>query len=502
MRISTKELVCLAVLGSLAVFPAQPALTISLAKTSNVTCMKSVCTATAADAVMNVTHLQNLLNKVNRKLVSGSVAGDIVIAAPLTWSSTHTLTLDSYRSVIVNKPMSVTGTGGLTILTNDGGGLGGLFSFGSGANIVFWDLSSKLTIDGWSYTLVDDWATFVQTETNCGITHIALAAGIDAGATTYSAAPIQYSCGTTEGLGNTISNLTIAAVSSSYDRVGLFGSASGVIENIRLSNIQITGSAPDIVGGLVGVSNAQISGVSVSGSILFEKIKNRSSIIGGLVGWNGFEGTGVTIDSHSSATVQGSGNIGGLAGDNDGLIRNSSATGAVHSGAGLAGGLVGSSGTIWGGIIDSSYATGTVIGGSAGGLICSNENTIINSYATGEVKAGPGGQEGGLACSNGSNPGSISSSYATGAVGRAQDRVFGGLVGEDDSPSGYITASYWDVTTSGTKKAVGIGSASGITGLTTVQLQSGLPAGFDPAIWAENPSINGGLPYLISNPPT
>ena len=41
----------------------------------------------------------------------------------------------------------------------------------------------------------------------------------------------------------------------------------------------------------------------------------------------------------------------------------------------------------------------------------------------------------------------------------------------------------------------------GITGLTTAQLQSGLPAGFDPSIWAESPNINGGLPYLITNPP-
>jgi len=39
-------------------------------------------------------------------------------------------------------------------------------------------------------------------------------------------------------------------------------------------------------------------------------------------------------------------------------------------------------------------------------------------------------------------------------------------------------------------------------GLTTAQFQSGLPTGFDSAVWAENPAINGGLPYLIDNPPT
>jgi hypothetical protein len=33
-------------------------------------------------------------------------------------------------------------------------------------------------------------------------------------------------------------------------------------------------------------------------------------------------------------------------------------------------------------------------------------------------------------------------------------------------------------------------------------LQSGLPAGFDPAIWAESANMNGGLPYLLANPPS
>jgi hypothetical protein len=46
-----------------------------------------------------------------------------------------------------------------------------------------------------------------------------------------------------------------------------------------------------------------------------------------------------------------------------------------------------------------------------------------------------------------------------------------------------------------------IANDPGITGQTTAQLQAGLPAGFDPSIWAEDPGINNGLPYLIANPP-
>jgi hypothetical protein len=41
----------------------------------------------------------------------------------------------------------------------------------------------------------------------------------------------------------------------------------------------------------------------------------------------------------------------------------------------------------------------------------------------------------------------------------------------------------------------------GITGLTDAQLKSGLPAGFDPKIWAVNSKINNGYPYLLANPP-
>jgi hypothetical protein len=40
-----------------------------------------------------------------------------------------------------------------------------------------------------------------------------------------------------------------------------------------------------------------------------------------------------------------------------------------------------------------------------------------------------------------------------------------------------------------------------VTGLTSQQLKSGLPAGFDPCIWAEDKKINNGFPYLIANPP-
>jgi hypothetical protein len=75
---------------------------------------------------------------------------------------------------------------------------------------------------------------------------------------------------------------------------------------------------------------------------------------------------------------------------------------------------------------------------------------------------------------------------------------------------GYINAetfvdAYWDTDTSGvadpSRGAGNVSNEPGITGLSDAQLKSGLPSGFDPSIWAQSPSINGGFPYLIANPP-
>ncbi|MDE1939020.1 MAG: filamentous hemagglutinin N-terminal domain-containing protein [Alphaproteobacteria bacterium] len=55
--------------------------------------------------------------------------GDIFISSALSWSTSATLTLDAYRSVDINALVTVTGAGGVKIITNDGGG-GGDYSFG------------------------------------------------------------------------------------------------------------------------------------------------------------------------------------------------------------------------------------------------------------------------------------------------------------------------------------------------------------------------------------
>lgn len=78
-----------------------------------------------------------------------------------------------------------------------------------------------------------------------------------------------------------------------------------------------------------------------------------------------------------------------------------------------------------------------------------------------------------------------------------------GVAGGDDD----LGSDYWDMDTSGKGQGKGFGNCQdngcrrSVKGLTTEEFQSGLPDGFDPNIWGENASINGGFPYLIALPP-
>lgn len=43
-----------------------------------------------------------------------------VISAPVTWTSSHKLTVDSYNSIRINKPVVIEGTSGLNMLLKSG----------------------------------------------------------------------------------------------------------------------------------------------------------------------------------------------------------------------------------------------------------------------------------------------------------------------------------------------------------------------------------------------
>jgi hypothetical protein len=342
-------------------------------------------------------------------------------------------------------------------------------------------------------------------QTEGGITQPNSAANSIGGLVGYNESSIDHSS----------SSVSIHAVGY-YLIGGLVGrSGGGTISNSSASGALSNGPYNDTVGGLLGTTccGAPTSIVSshatgaVGGSLAGGLVGNlshagdtivnsyASGIVvafsgGGLVGWQGF-GTSIA-GSHATGNVSdpsyGGSSFGGLVGLGRGNITTSYATGNVsfhYASGGNAGGLVG----VNNGGIDRSFATGSVTGDYdsiiqyEGGLVGQSDGqqaAVTNSYATGDGSF-------------------IGESYEIGAV----SGIFqvGGFLGANVNSTGQASNDYWDTTTSGAASGVGHGNADGITGLTSAELQSGLPAGFDPSIWAESPSINNGFPYLIANPP-
>jgi hypothetical protein len=486
----------------------QAALVISpTGPTTNVSCASHVCTATAADAVLAVSRVKKLLATGSLKVATGSAAEDIEIDAAFSWTSAGTLTLDAQRSIAVNNPITVSGPGGLTIVTNDGG-TGGTFSFGGMAHVKFWSVTNALTINGNAYTLVDDIATLADDIASNPAGFYALAANYDATPDgSYSQAPIStIFTGTFEGLGNTISHLRINATNNA----GLFAETDypSLVENLGLSEVNAEGVNSGNSGGLVAYLNGgSLFGDHVGGQVT----ASNAGATGGLVGQTR---GGDISHSYSTATVLEKGkclcDVGGLVGGfGGGTIETSYATGTVTGqGESIVGGLIGSADAA---SVDQCYATGAVKGGwkaIVGGFVGQSgghtgANGLTNDYATGGVTGGLKATVGGFVGQN--RPGGLlADSYSIGAVSGQTGSVLGGFVGEDIS-SGLITDSYWDTTTSGiTNLSQGAGNISndpGITGMTTSQLQAGLPAGFSNSIWGESVSINGGLPFLLGIPP-
>lgn len=473
--------------------------TISSSATLNMTCSGGVCAPTATKAVLNVSDLENLLASGNVTVTttgSGGVqANDIDERAVLSWSSSSNLSLDAHRTISVDKVVSVTSLAGVALTTNDGGS-GGVLSFGETGSMSFANLSSALTVNGMSFALVNSIAALAHAIAANPAGDYALANAYDASKDgTYKSAPIATTLtGTVEGLGNTISNLSIVTQPKTGGLFGLFAllGSGGTIESVRMTGLKLTADQGVKGGGAVGGLVSENSGTLFDDHVAGTITTNRSPAAGGLTGGNKIGGA--IVDSSAKVRVSAPGSVGGLVGGNSGTIILSHADGAVKGGT--AGGLVGSNGS---GTISQSYATGPVTGGDsarAGGIVGLHleYGGINNSYATGAVTGGADAEVGGFSGEAGSP---IEDSYSTGAVAGGTGSVVGGFSGAEC----YCTNSDWDTTTSGTDQGTGFGNVSGLIGLTTEQLQSGLPNGFDPKVWAENPNINNGFPYLIANPP-
>jgi hypothetical protein len=447
------------------------AVTISAKPTKNITCnADNVCTPAATSAVLNANDLMNML-AVSSVVISTSpaasgVATNIVISAPLTWPTTSVLTLDSYSSVTVNSPVSLTGSGGLIVMTNDGGD-SGLLSFGGKGSVTFANLGGGLVINNEPYVLVNSPDELAQQIAGNPSGNYALAAPYDASGESYFSAVVAGEfTGKFEGLGNRIAHLTIHDTQAG-DPAALFAhlGAGGELHDVELATISVSGTSP--VGGVVAVNDGLVTGSIIDGSVS-AKLTDATAvgntmalIVGGLVGQN----NGMISYSHATPTVTGTLNdaqglgiatyAGGLVGLNNGPLSTILAAWAggpvkltvasknAASENNNVGGLVGLN--VRGFIVNYSFAVGPVtfdgtcikcgsttgLSVSAGGLVGTNNNGgIFNASASGSVVAGNYGTAGGLVGTNQNviacGCGIIEATVATGNVSAS---IAGGLLG-------------------------------------------------------------------------
>ena len=170
-----------------------------------------------------------------------------------------------------------------------------------------------------------------------------------------------------------------------------------------------------------------------------------------------FDGQGHTIDD---LFINREGDNNGLFGTikGTGQVRNLGVTNVDLTGDQMMGGLAGRNN----GLIKNSFTTGMVDGRDrTGGLVGFNEGEINNSYTGTEVISG-GDMVGGLVGDNGDT---IQKSYSFGLVDEAgESGKVGGLTGREDGDT-WTDDSFWDTETSGQS------SSGGGTGLTTAQMQ-------------------------------
>jgi len=211
--------------------------------------------------------------------------------------------------------------------------------------------------------------------------------------------------------------------------VGLFShiGSGGVVESVGIVDADVTGSS--FVGILAGFSRGgSVNDCHSSGSV-------RGSLdVGGLVGWNWQGGT--VMHCYSTATVHSAKTVGGLVGWNSHILSSSYSTGSVSGGDNV-GGLVGGNGH--GGTISDCYSTTDVYGQRfVGGLLGYNVDgaTVTGCYAAGTVNG----------CT------------ITGF------RYYGGLVGR--SYQATVRDSFWDVESSG------VSVSDGGAGKTTAQMMT------------------------------
>jgi len=380
--------------------------------------------------------------------------GDITLNSAINYTGDNSLTLSAYRNINFASMGSIshTGSGTLTLradntaigtgsvnfngsgtqITKNGGALE-IYYNPTGTGAAKYSGTDKSTIDA------DRYAANVTTQN---------AASLDSYMLVNNAQDLGYVSSTVNSgnntgkyaLGKDIALATPSSGQSNFTPIGnenwlFMGKFNGqyhIIDNLTLYNPSV------IAMGLFGAAN----GASIKNLRLTNINFNLTTAIyaGGIIGWGG-----------SSTTINQSYATGTITSDN-----------LTHSR--MVGGLVGA---LYGNI-SNSYSdvsmTSKYVNDRFGGLVGSFTGNLNNSYATGSL-TGPG--------------------YRGGLIGSAYP--------------GKLNNLYWNTSTIlGNPVAIDNGVTSTMTGLTTTQMkdQSNFANWDFTKIWATDPTINGGMPYL------
>ena len=187
--------------------------------------------------------------------------------------------------------------------------------------------------------------------------------------------------GTFDGGNYTITGLTVNQEGTNY--VGLIGfiGSDGTVKNVKLENVNITGSY--YVGGVVGYNSGSVTACTSSGSV------SGSYYVGGVVGGN----FGTVTACTSSGSVSGSIYVGGVVGDNYGSVTACTASGSVE-GRSNVGGVVGYNSS---GSVTACTSSGSVEGSiDVGGVVGDNYGSVTacywSDYAGNGIGSGNGGE--------------------------------------------------------------------------------------------------------------
>ncbi len=292
------------------------------------------------------------------------------------------------------------------------------------------DASGTRTYTVYDETGLNAWAEYASSNlsTNCTL-----------------AKDITLTAVTTEGG----SNWTAVGNSSSNSYIGTFDGNSHTITNLTInasSNYQ----------GLIGfldsggvVKNLTLKDVNISATNWYN---------GAVVGFNRY---GTITDCTVTGNVSGRTETGGVVGCNYGTVTN------------------------------CCFATGTVTGGSGGGIggvVGTNPGTVIACYSTGDV-TGYGDRTGGVV---GSNNGAVTACYSMCAVTGNDDNT-GGVVGRNDY-GGTITACYFAGAVSSTGSYTG-----GVVGYNTEGSEYITGGSVTTCYWTNSSSDTGAAEYGIGS---